>query len=72
MVGFVSYAAELDIDMAAESYWRRTEHNAAVPENKCYKETHDRNVSPYLSCNPERITDDCNGDADDAMEYIYT
>lgn len=72
MVGFVPYAAKLDSAKAAEAYRRRTEHNAAVPENKCYKEAHDRNVSPYLFCNAERITDDRNGDADDATKYIYT
>lgn len=72
MVGFVSYAAKLDSAKTAERYWRRTEHDAAIPENKCYKEPHDRNVSPYLFCNPERITDNCNGDADDAMKHVYT
>lgn len=29
-------------------------------------------MSPYLPCNPEWITDDCNEDADNAIECIYT
>lgn len=28
-------------------------------------------MSPNLLGNPERVTDDCNGDADNAIERIY-
>jgi len=50
----------------------RTEHNTTVPEHKCREEAHHCNVSPYLPCDREWVTDDCNGDADNAIKRIYT